>query len=65
MASAWLSNETYLHFTSLPELSKRFQKPQGVYKMVVDGKKEIFTDISKSKKEDLAPTPEDGEELLF
>ena len=48
-----------------PELSKHFPKPQGVYEMVVDGKKEIFTDISKPKKEDLAPTPEDGEELLF
>ncbi len=48
-----------------PELSKSFFKPHGVYEMVVDGKRELFTDISKPKKEDLSPTPDEGEELLF
>ncbi len=48
-----------------PELHRHFRKPPGVRSAIIGGKREIFTDISRPRQEDLAPKEESGEDLLF
>jgi penicillin-binding protein 1A len=47
-----------------PELRRKFVKPEGVIELEVDGKKEVFTDISKPPQEEQMMEQEE-EEMLF
>ena len=46
-----------------PELKRKFQEPQGVYSLIIDGRSYYFTDISKPTKAEEPKASE--EELLF
>jgi penicillin-binding protein 1A len=48
-----------------PELHRHFQRPSGVYSTTIAGKREIFTDISAPRQEDLVPKAKESEDLLF
>ncbi|MRI84102.1 MAG: penicillin-binding protein [Nitratiruptor sp.] len=48
-----------------PELSRTFPRPKGVYEIEIDGRRELFTDISKPSREDVEPSSGSEEELLF
>lgn len=47
-----------------PELTRHFRKPDGIYEMDINGKTELFTDISKPPKVNKIMQPA-KEELLF